>query len=207
MAGRVAMLAAGLVLGVVLLVGTGIAGQESGQGAVAQPAQKNDLGLGEALWTAASTCDKATLTKLLDAGAQVNITWGPRRTTPLMEAVRAYDNKCPEEVAEILVKAGAELDRQDSHGFTVLHWLASRNCVQTYVDALKYLLAQGADPTIRDYQCRTPLELAAEQGCVDKMKPLAQYMKKAKPRPPDPNDPCRQSLPNPEPELPTGDQE
>jgi ankyrin repeat protein len=124
-----------------------------------------------------------------------------------MEAVRAYDNKCPREVAEILVKAGAELDRQDSHGFTALHWLASRNCVQPYVDALKYLLAQGADPTIRDYQCRTPLELAAEQGCVDKMKPLALYMKKTKPRPPRPNDPCRRDRPSPELRPPSADQE
>ncbi len=197
----------GVILAGLLLLGAGCAGTQGGQATARQPAPKDDLGLGEALWTAASTCDTAAAKKLLDAGAKVDIIRGPRHTTPLMEAVRAYDNKCPQEMAQLLVKAGAELDLQDSHGFTALHWLASRNCVQPYVDALKYLLEQGADPTIRDYQCRTALELAAEQGCVDKMRPLAQYMKKIKPRPPSPHDPCRQDLAPRQPEFPAGDQE
>ena len=141
-------------------------------------ARKDDLGLSGALWTAVQECDLSADKELIRAGADVNLTAGPRASTPLMEAVGAYDNKCPRETAKLLIEAGAKLDLQDSHGDTALHWAAGRNCIQPYVDALNYLLSKGADPTIRNYQCQTALEAAAFQGCIDKMKPLADRMEK-----------------------------
>jgi len=141
-------------------------------------ARKDDLGLSGALWTAVRECDLPAVKEMIRAGADVNLAAGAWATTPLMEAVGAYDNKCPRETAEILIEAGAKLNLQDNRGDTALHWAAGRNCIQPYVDALNYLLSKGADPTIRNYQCQTALEAAAFQGCIDKMKPLADRMEK-----------------------------
>ena len=75
MRGRALAWLTGLLLGVMLLAGGSAV---AGGAKTPAPAVKSDLGLGEALWTAAASCDKASITKLLEAGARVNMAWGPR---------------------------------------------------------------------------------------------------------------------------------
>lgn len=59
-------------------------------------------------------------------------------------------------VAGVLVEAGAHVNRQCEHGRTALHMAAAWG----HLDVLRYLLDQGADPTIRAEVDGTPGEMA-----------------------------------------------
>lgn len=140
-----------LVIGLLLTLGACAGG--SPEKAVPPPGP-DPYGLNAALWLTASRCDPDNLEKLIQAGADVNYRMGPHRTTPLMEAMRSYDSKCPKRMAELLIQAGADLNAQDDRGYTALHYVAGGHCIPPQIEAVKYLVAHGADPTLRAYSSR-----------------------------------------------------
>jgi ankyrin repeat protein len=144
---------------------------------VEPPKVAKDYGLAAALWTACRECNVESVRKLLDAGANLNAPVGPNRTTALMETVRSYDNKCPAEMVIMLVEAGAEINKQDINGYTALHHAAEFNCGTVHVEAAKALLENGADPGILNHANKTPLQLATEVNCAQKMSVLVEYIK------------------------------
>jgi hypothetical protein len=184
-----------------------LAGCAGGQGpreeAEAQK-QEDEYGLGPALWLAARDCDQEELAKLLRAGAEPNFRYGDWATTPLMETVASFDNKCPKKTARMLLQAGAQVNLQDERGWTALHYAAAGHCVPSHVEALHFLIRQGADPTILSKDKRSPLDLATQTDCSEAMGVLADYiqhlqkLKQAAQRapwaPPAPGDQRRQPL-------------
>ncbi len=128
----------------------------------------DQIGLDAALWKAVRFCNKKSVKDLLVAGADVNTTCGKNQTTPLIEAVRSYDNTCPAEVAEMLIKAGAAVNMQDLMGSTALHWVSGDNCDLPHFHTLRLLLRYGADPTITDCpDCAGCRECLTEQDCQE----------------------------------------
>jgi hypothetical protein len=138
----------------------------------------DELGLGAALWKSAHTCNVEDVSKLLIAGAPVDIKRGPYETTALMEAVGSFDNKCPKTIAQMLIKAGADPNARDNRGWTPLHYLAASQCIAPNLEALRYLIQAGADPTIMDMEGRAPLETATRAGCADAIGILADHLQK-----------------------------
>lgn len=136
----------------------------------------DELGLGIALWTSSQTCNIEDVSKLLMAGAPVDIKRGAHKSTPLMETVGSYDNKCPKTLAEMLIKAGADPNARDARGWTPLHYLAAGHCIETSTEALLYLIRAGADPTLMDRQGMTPLDLATRANCSDSVGILAAHL-------------------------------
>ena len=94
-----------------------------------------------------------SLQVLVDAGVDVNATF--RGRTPLMEAVSGKEPKA----AEILIKAGANVNAVDEDGRSVL-W---RAIVEERPDMVRLLLENGADAKAKDPQGRTMLEVAMEE--------------------------------------------
>lgn len=80
-------------------------------------------------------------------------------TTPLMEAAFKGDAAKVKELAE----AGAELDAQDTFGWTAIRY-AVRNAK---FDAAKELMAKGANTNIASKSGRTPLMSAAANGLAE----------------------------------------
>ena len=72
------------------------------------------------------------------------------------------------EIAEILIKAGADINARNKYGSTPLY-LASRN---NNIDIVKLLLANYAIINIPDDEGYYPIDLAAEQGRLEIMKLL-----------------------------------
>jgi ankyrin repeat protein len=136
-----------------------------------------DSSLEMALWRASKSCDPQTLRNLLAAGAQVNTWKGDLKTTPLMEAVRTYGEACPRQNVEILLAAGALPNARDLVGNTALHWVAQTECIGIYQEMVTLLLASGADPTIANHDCQTPMMVATKQGCHEKVAILAEALR------------------------------
>jgi len=72
------------------------------------------------------------------------------------------------EVVNILIKAGAEVNLQTRIGNTPLHDAS----VCGHVEVITALLAAGADKTIRDWECRTPHDVADQEDWKDCKKAL-----------------------------------
>ena len=107
-----------------------------------------------ALHRDAAACDVASLRTALAVGtgmAQLDAPDGEGRT-PLSLAARGG---CLVAVST-LVRAGANLERTDSAGWTALHHAAS----QRHADVVDYLLAHGAAQEPRTNTGETPLALA-----------------------------------------------
>lgn len=81
--------------------------------------------------------------------------------TPLMHAAAGGQAA----VVELLLKAGARMNDQDSYGYTALYWGVMRDARE----AVALLLERGADPNLRDRGGFTPLQLAID----NKQEPLA----------------------------------
>jgi ankyrin repeat protein len=63
--------------------------------------------------------------------------------------------------ARWLIARGAPVDRPDNRGWTALHYACSRGVAP---DLVQLLLDRGADPSARDAEGRTALDLARESG-------------------------------------------
>jgi ankyrin repeat protein len=102
-----------------------------------------------------SEIDRAEVVRLLlQAGADPNIT-DEEGNTALIDA--AWDA----DAVLLLIRAGANLNAQSKKGYTPLI-----NCAQPEV--ARVLLAYGADPSIRDANGKTALELARQYGMKEK---------------------------------------
>jgi ankyrin repeat protein len=114
-----------------------------------------------------SEADDATrirmLKLLLDSGADPKaIQPDEYRFTPLHEAALLGKT----EMAEILLKRGADVRATDKEGNTPLHW-AGR-----HVDTAKFLLDAGADPQARSKEGSTPIDWARANGNTSTLKIL-----------------------------------
>ncbi len=114
-----------------------------------------------------SKADDATrirmLKMLLDAGADPKAVQPDKyRFTPLHEAAFLGET----EMAEILLKRGADVRATDKEGNTPLHW------VGRHVDTAKFLLDAGADPQAQSKEGRTPIDWARAKGATSTLKIL-----------------------------------
>ncbi|MBK9266466.1 MAG: ankyrin repeat domain-containing protein [Polyangiaceae bacterium] len=113
------------------------------------------------------------LAELLAAGADANATVISRyytlefRLTPLLVAVRALQTPgasepgCSIDTVVLLLRYGADVNRWDEeHASTPLLTAVFNN----HIDAVRILLAAGADPNVRGDEGESPLRLCAEKG-------------------------------------------
>jgi ankyrin repeat protein len=162
-------------------------GQNSGQGAVSgsvKPAED----WGAVLCDAAETGDVITVRTLLERGASANYRAGPKRATALILAAQ----KGQDDVIQMLVARGAEIDAQNTDGVTAV-FLAALNghvsstrllarhgarldlktnkegwtplmgaVVNNHSEAVRALLELGADSRVRNSLGKTAEEMAAE---------------------------------------------
>ena len=122
----------------------------------AAPALSQDE-LNKQLWDAAQAGDTATVTTLLQQGADVN-TANTSGVTALHAAIAA--GSFPTVMQ--LVKKGANVNAATATGWTPLHHAARFG----RADAANYLLQQGANPkaTTLGTPAKTPVQMALDQG-------------------------------------------
>lgn len=127
----------------------------------------------EALLDAIEAGDVDRVTELLAAGADPNATVTSRydtleeRLTPLLVAVRelqrpgAPEPGCSIDSVVLLLRYGADVNRWDEeHESTPLLNAVFRN----RIDAVRMLLAAGAEPNVRGADGDSPLRLCAQNG-------------------------------------------
>jgi ankyrin repeat protein len=103
------------------------------------------------------------LKMLLDAGADPKAVQPDQYGfTPLHEAALLGKT----EMAEILLKRGADVRMTDKEGNTPLHW------VGRHVDIAKFLLDAGADPQAQSKEGSTPIDWARANGNTSTLKIL-----------------------------------
>ena len=120
-------------------------------------------GFAQDLRDAVSRNDADEVARLIDGGAAVNEPDVYGRT-PLYEAVRVVPDHAsfrPIEIAEALVRAGADVGISDDWGRTALHHAASA----LNYEAVDLLLRAGAELT-PDFWGRTPLHAAVWSGAL-----------------------------------------
>lgn len=103
------------------------------------------------LYDAAFFCEAEAIDLLLMHGANPDIELSPFKQSPLMMAAGRGQrgNAC----IQLLIKAGATIDKVDADGFTALFFaIGSSN-----LDAVLALLAAGANPNVRNSSGSTPL--------------------------------------------------
>lgn len=112
--------------------------------------------------------DISSVHRLLKAGANPN---KPGRAWSSAIAC-AGENDETGEIARLLVEAGADINLQNEHGLTPLHYavdMAIDGAAQQELDAIDWsvvsvFLDLGADPTIRDIDGETVYDLALAYG-------------------------------------------
>ncbi len=76
----------------------------------------------------------------------------------------------------LAIAKGANLNYQDEHGGTALHWAVFYG----YKDIVQLLLMQGANPLIKDKDGITPIDVARINNKKEMLKLLEKYVKKKK---------------------------
>jgi len=110
------------------------------------------------LWQAAQDGDEAELRRLIERGGNVN--WhnpdDSGRTALICASIYGREG-----CVRLLLEAKAiEVNAKSNTGWTALHWAACHG----YLAIAKRLLEGGADPTLRDNQGKTAIDLARENG-------------------------------------------
>ena len=122
---------------------------------VTAPLSQNDLN--KQLWDAAQTGDAATVSTLLEQGADANTATASGETA-LHAAIAAGSFPAVMQ----LVSKGANVNAATATGWTPLHHAARFG----RADAANYLLQQGADPkaVTNSAPAKTPVQMALDQG-------------------------------------------
>lgn len=110
---------------------------------------------GRCLWIACDSSRTSVAKRLLEGGAEANVTVGDLRSTPLREACRTGNV----ELVRALLDRGADPEIADWFGWTPL-MLAARQSEEI----VELLLGAGASPSRKDEQGRTALFYAAAEG-------------------------------------------
>lgn len=78
------------------------------------------------------------------------------------------------EIARLLISAGAEINRKGEHGRTALQMAAACG----HLDIVQFLIANGANPGIRDDEGMTPAMIASHSKRVPdaNLKPVIDYL-------------------------------
>ena len=129
---------------------TSAVGNPSMMDALLDAGAKPDPGLVTALWNV----DYESVERLLAAGADIR---HPAVDDTLSELVQygTYN------MARFLIDRGANVNAADHHrGRTALHWAAVRGAGKDFAG---YLFDQGADPSIRDQDGATALDIARDR--------------------------------------------
>lgn len=118
----------------------------------------------------------AQVQQLVNAGANLETKNGEQQLTPLLQ-VTVFDDYLPQdsEIAEILLKAGADKEARSIQEMTALMFTSKRN----KRSLTRLLLASGADPDARGQDAYTALHYASEQGNLE----VAELLLSANPRP------------------------
>ena len=78
------------------------------------------------------------------------------------------------ELVQLAIAKGAYLNTTDEKGGTALHWAVYYN----HKEVVEFLLMQGADPTVKDKNGITTVDLARIGRKKDILKTFEKYMKK-----------------------------
>ncbi len=123
-------------------------------------------GLGHAepaLIGAAKRGDAAEVTRLVRAGALVDVVDAARNTALIFAARDGHDD-----IAATLIAAGATVDWIDGEGVTPLILAAYKG----HVEIVRLLLSHGADPSVRDGWKRSAHDYASRRGADDEIAKL-----------------------------------
>lgn len=121
-------------------------------------------------WAAFASCMRSAAV-LLEFGAAID-GLDHRGRTPLMLACLHRPRGRDGETIELLLRAGADPDIRDDHGWTSLHHLAAGGRSEDERSLALALLARGARPS-RDRAGRSPADIAAWREVVHDGGPLA----------------------------------
>ncbi len=107
-----------------------------------------------ALVYAASSGDENLTVKLLEAGANPNISFNEAGYTLLMDA--AFEGQVA--VAQALIKGKASINFQDKDGKSPLHYAATEG----HEELVKLLMSAGANPQLTDQSGKKPVDYAVQ---------------------------------------------
>jgi ankyrin repeat protein len=132
--------------------------------------------MSEAFLGAIESGDVDRVAKLLAAGADANATVISRyytrefRLTPLLAAVRSLQTPgepepgCTIDTIVLLLRYGADVNRWDEDHSTTPLLIAA---LDNQIEAVRLLLAAGADPNVRGDEGESPLRFCAEKGHLE----------------------------------------
>ncbi|XP_018587450.2 transient receptor potential cation channel, subfamily N, member 1 isoform X3 [Scleropages formosus] len=122
-----------------------------------------------ALHLAVQACKPLVVETLLGFGAQVQCKGGKAKETPLHIAAQVKEGK---NVAEMLLKSGADVNAEQENGETAVHVAARHGNLQT----LKALIEEGGDVTWQSKAGENPLHIAARHCRAHIVREILTYL-------------------------------